>query len=382
MTRSRRRNCVRLSIGVLVFAFVLSGAFFVILDLSTEPDVPERAIPPTPSARPSQTLDIDPNVAASPAPAATRVVIEDVNPTALAPLEFVFPTPRGVPQSAWRPPLYAVPWAPTPYDHFYFIRPIGADEVNWPTPNYRYGGVFFTGITHSGVDIVADDGTPVLAAADGKVAWAGYGLNTRPDGENDPYGISVVIRHEFGFGGQILYTLYAHLSAADVTKGQLVVAGEPIGKVGETGFATGPHLHFEVRLRENFLHTTLNPELWIAPPQGWGILAGRITDANFIPLLSQNVWIISHDTGKSWLLQSYGSTLDVNSDPYYNENLVMGDLPAGWYTVQIPYQGANWDWNVEIKPSRVTFFNFRGRNGFFDRLPPTPEIDFTPPPTP
>jgi murein DD-endopeptidase MepM/ murein hydrolase activator NlpD len=302
--------------------------------------------------------------------------------TGIPALDFVFPTPGQPPLSAWRPPLYAVPWAAAPFDHFYFIRPIGADEVNWPTPNYRYGGVFFTGITHSGVDIVADAETPVLAAAAGKIAWAGYGLNTGPEGENDPYGISVVIRHEFGFQGQILYTLYAHLSAADVVKGQLVEAGDYIGRVGETGFATGPHLHFEVRLRENFLHTTLNPELWIAPPQGWGVLAGRVTDASFIPLLSQDVWVISQDTGKSWLLQTYGSRTDVNGDPYYNENIVMGDLPAGWYTVQIPYQGANWDWDVEILPGRITYFNFRGRNGFFDRLPPTPEAAFTPPPTP
>ena len=66
------------------------------------------------------------------------------------PLRFIFPTAGSDPVSHWRPPLYPVPWEPTPNDHFYFMRPIGANVVNWPLARYRYGGVFFEDTVHTG----------------------------------------------------------------------------------------------------------------------------------------------------------------------------------------------------------------------------------------
>ncbi|MCJ7700267.1 MAG: M23 family metallopeptidase, partial [Anaerolineales bacterium] len=105
------------------------------------------------------------------------------------PFRFEFPEAPPQPVSAWRPPLYPIPWAPTPYDHFYMARPIAADEVNWPLANYRYGGVFFEGVVHTGVDIPASKGTPVIASGDGKVIWAGWGLYRGVyDDRSDPYG--------------------------------------------------------------------------------------------------------------------------------------------------------------------------------------------------
>ena len=162
------------------------------------------------------------------------------------PLRFVFPTPGPAPVSAWRPPLYPTPWAPSAYDHFYFARPIGADEVNWPVADYRYGGEFFEDVIHTGVDIPATKGTTVLAAGAGEVIWAGYGVYRGGYDITDPYGLAVVIRHDFGYQGQPLYTIYGHLDQVDVAEGQFVTTGQPIGLVGETGRVTGPHLHFEV----------------------------------------------------------------------------------------------------------------------------------------
>ncbi|MDZ4185369.1 MAG: hypothetical protein U1D97_10375, partial [Desulfuromonadales bacterium] len=70
----------------------------------------------------------------------------------------------------WRPPLSDPPWALSPYDHFYFTRPIAADKVNWPLADYRYGGIFFgADIIHTGIDLPNPRGTPVMAAAPGKV---------------------------------------------------------------------------------------------------------------------------------------------------------------------------------------------------------------------
>lgn len=89
---------------------------------------------------------------------------------------------------------------------------------------------------HRGIDFGAAKGTPVHATASGTVIAAG------PINENDgKYGNTVIIDH----GAQ--RSLYAHLDSVDVRPGQRVQAGQTIGAVGETGLATGPHLHLEVR---------------------------------------------------------------------------------------------------------------------------------------
>jgi murein DD-endopeptidase MepM/ murein hydrolase activator NlpD len=106
----------------------------------------------------------------------------------------------------------------------------------WPvngTLNSRFGPRW--GSFHSGIDLGVAYGTGVAAAASGQVvlaSYSGYG-----------YGYYVIVRH--GDGSE---TLYAHLSAIYVSLGQYVGQGEIIGAVGCTGWCTGPHLHFEVRI--------------------------------------------------------------------------------------------------------------------------------------
>ncbi|MFO0111447.1 MAG: M23 family metallopeptidase [Sphingomonadaceae bacterium] len=94
----------------------------------------------------------------------------------------------------------------------------------------------FTGAAamHAGLDFKGPIGTPILAAAKGKVVLAGF---------NGGYGNSVEIRHANG-----LVTRYAHLSGVHVRRGQMVERGLQIGRMGSTGRSTGSHLHFEVRL--------------------------------------------------------------------------------------------------------------------------------------
>jgi murein DD-endopeptidase MepM/ murein hydrolase activator NlpD len=87
---------------------------------------------------------------------------------------------------------------------------------------------------HKGVDYGAPTGTPVRTVGDGEVDFAGW---------QNGYGNVIEIRHAHGRS-----TLYAHLSRLSVHKGEHVDQGEVIGNVGSTGWATGPHLHFEVKL--------------------------------------------------------------------------------------------------------------------------------------
>jgi murein DD-endopeptidase MepM/ murein hydrolase activator NlpD len=343
------------------------------------------AAPPSPLA--PTTLPAAPTAAAN-SPSATAILSLDTpdpaqppppSPTALPdPLKLVYPSSVAAAVSAWRPPLYPIPWAPTPYDHFYFARPIAADKRNWPTADYRYGGVFFENIVHTGVDIPAPEGTPIIAAGPGKVVWAGYGIYRGINDPTDPYGLTVVIRHDFGYDGENLYTVYGHLSEIAVLEAQHVATGELIGLAGQTGKVTGPHLHFEVRIGDNTYFTTRNPELWIAPPQGWGVLAGRVTDSGR-QLLPGQLFELANANGDVWTARSYGLEA-VNGDPYYRENLVIGDLPAGIYDLYTSYGGVFYVTTLQIYPGMVTYFTFTGHNDFNLTLPTPPGARFTPAP--
>jgi hypothetical protein len=90
---------------------------------------------------------------------------------------------------------------------------------------------------HPGIDLAAAPGTPVYAAAVGRVLFAGS--------TTGGYGNLVVVQHAHG-----VTTMYAHLSRILATQGEPVTVGSLLGLVGATGEATGPHLHFEVRVRD------------------------------------------------------------------------------------------------------------------------------------
>lgn len=98
---------------------------------------------------------------------------------------------------------------------------------------------------HSGIDIGAATGTPVLAPAAGVVSYAG------PGGD---YGNAVIIDH-----GNDLTTLFGHLLRVEVTRGQKVHRGQEIAVTGNTGHSTGPHLHYEVQVRKQ----AVNPRSYI-----------------------------------------------------------------------------------------------------------------------
>ncbi len=294
-------------------------------------------------------------------------------------IDFFQPTETPIPVASWRPPLYPDPWAPTIYDHFYFSSPFAANEVNDGVSAYRYGGVFFEAVVHTGVDIPAPKGTPILAVGPGTVIWAGYGVFQGGYDPKDPYGLAVTIRHDFGYQNHALFTVYGHMSEVDVVEGQHVETGQVLGLVGETGRVTGPHLHLEVRIDENSFFTTRNPELWIVPPIGWGIVAGRMMDSADRLVYDQQLIITNPQTQQNWFAWSYGKTA-VNSDPYYQENLVIGDLPEGKYVLRTAFGGMNFTAPIEVHGGVVNYFYFHGYQGFSVEPPVAPGADFTPAP--
>lgn len=120
-------------------------------------------------------------------------------------------------------------------------------QFSWPVRGrltsrfgYRTHPIHRKTIRHTGLDIAAATGTPVVAADGGQVVFAGW---------RGGYGKAIIINHgNRGGAGAGYATLYGHLSSIRVSTGQSVSKGMVIGGVGSTGYSTGPHLHFEVRV--------------------------------------------------------------------------------------------------------------------------------------
>jgi murein DD-endopeptidase MepM/ murein hydrolase activator NlpD len=254
-----------------------------------------------------------------------------------------------------RPACYKAPLQLRPEDHYWFDRPIPSGYINWIDADYRYGTNHFGDLSyHNGVDIPAGFKAPVLAAADGVVVWTGMGLMGHFPNKTDPYGNAISIQHDFGYLGQPVFTVYGHLSEIDVAMGQRVNAGDQIGLVGSTGKTTGPHLHFEIRIGQDSFYTSRNPELWLVPPEGYGVLAGRIEAADSWPLVNYPFHLIRVDTKTDLRLQTYDGNV-THPDNIYQENFVVSDLPAGTYMIQTWVWWRFYNFTFEVAPGQTTF---------------------------
>ncbi|MCJ0868362.1 transglycosylase family protein [Streptomyces sp. AP-93] len=124
------------------------------------------------------------------------------------------------------------------------VLPVSGGSIS---ARYHQAGGWAAGY-HTGIDFAVSTGTPVRAAAAGTVVSSGW---------QGAYGNAVVIKHDDG-----RYTLSAHLSSATASEGERVWAGEQVGRSGNTGNSTGPHLHFEVR-SSNSYGADVNPVTWL-----------------------------------------------------------------------------------------------------------------------
>ena len=138
------------------------------------------------------------------------------------------------------------------------FTPLSAGDISftWPCPSSsritstfgdRSSPTEGASTNHKGIDIGAAAGSPVIAAAGGTVVIATYSASA---------GNYIMISH----GGGV-YTVYMHLSSIGVSSGESVTRGSTIGAVGSTGYSTGPHLHFGIRINGSYV----NPSSYVAP---------------------------------------------------------------------------------------------------------------------
>jgi murein DD-endopeptidase MepM/ murein hydrolase activator NlpD len=321
-------------------------------------------IPPTRTLTPTitPTFTLTPTITLT--PTATRTPTITLSPTLTltsSPIPSATPTspgddPNNTPLPTWTPPPVDV--VVQINDHYRLRRPIGEGGVNWVDRTYPYGGTSGGRLqVHLGVEFVNPRGTPILAAADGTVVYAGDDSIRLVGPRSNYYGNVVIIGHDFtDAAGLPVYTLYGHMDRIEVEAGQRVQQGMHIGKVGDSGIAQGPHLHFEVRVGDAFdWSATRNPELWLYPFRTFGTLAGRVTDANGNSLYDVTLQIESTDIRRYAF--SYAGR-EVNPDPVFCENFTVGDLPANYYEVSVRENGRmRFQRIIYVYPDRTTWID-------------------------
>jgi murein DD-endopeptidase MepM/ murein hydrolase activator NlpD len=228
-------------------------------------------------------------------------------------------------------------------------------------------------------------GESIRAAGPGIVLWAASGFRVeQSDGSvseyTSSYGNTVLIQHDFGYRGQPIYTLYAHMSAILVARGQRVQTGDIIGLVGDTGVVTGSHVHFEVRVGRNSIYAVHNPVLWMVPYVDYGTIAGRVIGPNGQLLTDQDISVIDRATGRVvqtttsyiWRDNNEDGFSDVNSDPSWGENFALGDIPRGRYQVVTRIDGQRVARLVDVIPGTTAFVELALQPEVTPQTPDTP----------
>jgi hypothetical protein len=188
--------------------------------------------------------------------------------------------------------------------------------------------------------------------------------------------LTVAIRHdrmiETERGAYVVFTVYYHNSALLTQVGRRVNAGDVIARVGNTGRATNDHLHLEVHAvpagvdapvvdpEQRFPPYTTNPELWIAPLPGTGLVAGQVWDARGQPVRQARIYGLTKaeplETPFSFI-ETYGDR--AHASPAYQDHFAIGDVAPGDYTLGVEIEGRRVYRRVRVAAGKVTWVEFR-----------------------
>lgn len=335
-------------------------------DLAATAFVPPTLPPTQPTVDIIQPQQIQVTPWPTPTPFPTQPPLTSAGPTA-------YPSPTGAfvetspTELGFQLPPEQVPLSPQINDHFWFGRPVDASANSTSLFYYTFGsnGAQDDMRVHHGIDIPNPTGEKIHAGGAGTVVFADDArkiVETQGIDIYASYGNVVVIQHDFGYRGQKLYTLYAHMATILVEKGQHVEAGDVLGLIGGTGDVSGTHVHMEVRMGENKYFSVYNPLLWIAPYLGYGVVAGSVYGQNGDWVDDVLVTITQHgrviQTTTTYVKPKHpGQTSDwnVDPDPYWQENFVLGDVPAGDYQISVTLNGQRFEKNITVQAGTTNY---------------------------
>lgn len=252
-------------------------------------------------------------------------------------------------------------------DHYWLGLAFPSGYNQFYSPNYQFGSTAGGRYRpHHGVDISNANGAPVIAMAAGEVIHAGPDNPTLLGPYNNFYGNSVVILLDRKLptleGDKDVYLLYGHLSEVHAARGQRIEVGDPVGAVGMTGIAIGPHLHIEVRVGQNSYMTAVNPALWIRPLPGTGTVAVRLLNAEGRSWVGAKVSLLKYEgEGARWVrtIETYRDEERLRSNPLWGENGAISNLDAGSYYIAAEINGEKVGQNITIQDGATTFVELR-----------------------
>ena len=252
--------------------------------------------------------------------------------------------------------------------HTWFRRPIALSDQPHIDQTYRFGSTMGGNFQpHQGVEFNNADGTPVHAIGDGVVVHSGPA---------ERGALTVAIKHDRRLtadGRQLfVFSVYYHNSKLLAQVGDRVKAGDVIALVGNTGRATNDHMHLEVHASP-FDSTRLivdpevryppyntNPELWIEPLPGTGMVAGQVWDSAGKPLQQARIYGLvkpePQETPFSFI-ETYGPRN--HSDPVYKEHFGISDVPPGTYVLGVEIDGKRVLRQVKVEAGKLTWVEFR-----------------------
>lgn len=333
----------------------------------TPSPTPTPTVTPTPTWSPTPTDTATPLPAPSPtarssgtaspaAPAATATPVGTPTPTSTP-----TPTPTPVPRTVLASSL-GLPDPLQAEDHFWFTRPFTDAHRTWGSQYYPFGtnnqGQY---LWHHGIDIQNPMGTAIVAVGDGVVVRAGPDDQVPMGPSLNFFGQAVLIRHDQEWNDLPVYTLYGHVSKTLVREGQPVKSGDVVAQVGQGGVALGPHLHLEVRVGGMDYADVRNPDLWVKPDPGYGVIAGRVIDARGYLVPQQPVFLHRlSEPDRVWRQTFTYPDNVVKSDLEWGETLVFADVPVGGYMLKTYFDGRLYTRTITVTNQATTFVLIEG----------------------